>query len=224
MSIVSARKTFLNFFVLLQGLFCSASLFAQPVANFSATPVSGCSPLLVQFTDISTGNPTSWKWDLGNGTTSVIQNPSTTYFEPGQYRVTLTATNAAGENTIVKDEFITVYFNPTIDFTGDPLTGCFPLSVQFTDQSLAGSGTLTKWEWDFGDGTTGSGQNPQHIYTAAGISGVTLTATNSFGCTNSLFKSQYINIAEGVIADFSNDVQNTCKAPATLNFQNFSSG
>ncbi len=78
MSIVSAKRAFLNVFVLLQGLFCSASLFAQPVANFSATPVSGCSPLLVQFTDISTGNPTSWKWYLDYSNNSVIQNPSTT--------------------------------------------------------------------------------------------------------------------------------------------------
>src|SRR5688500_8081648 len=186
MGIVCTKKKVLNLFVFIQGLlFCSGSLLAQPVADFSADAVSGCSPLLVKFTDLSSGNPTSWKWDLGNGTISVEQNPSTTYFEPGQYKVTLTAGNASGENTVVKDQFITIHFAPTIDFIGNPVTGCYPLTVQFTDQSLAGSGTLSEWTWDFGDGTTGTGQNPQHTYTAAGTYGVTLTATNNFGCSNS---------------------------------------
>ncbi|MBL0145575.1 MAG: hypothetical protein IPP48_07255 [Chitinophagaceae bacterium] len=53
---------------------------AQLTANFSATPLSGCSPLIVSFTDQSTGSPTQWHWDLGNSTISTVQNPSTTYF------------------------------------------------------------------------------------------------------------------------------------------------
>src|SRR5688572_24902302 len=119
MSILSAKKVFFNLFALIQGLLlCSGPLLAQPGADFSATPVSGCSPLLVQFKDSSSGNPTNWKWDLGNGTISTESNPSTIYLQPGKYKVTLIAGNAAGEDTIVKDQFITVHFAPTIDFIG----------------------------------------------------------------------------------------------------------
>ena len=88
---------------------------AQPVANFSAAPVSGCAPLVVNFSDQSTGVPTAWTWDLGNGTTSILKNPSVTYLYPGVYRVRLTATNAAGNNTIVKDSFIRVYAAPAVN-------------------------------------------------------------------------------------------------------------
>ncbi|HRF18911.1 MAG TPA: hypothetical protein PK977_12125, partial [Chitinophagaceae bacterium] len=43
-----------------------------PTANFSGTPLSGCSPLIVHFQDLSTGNPTAWNWNFGNGNTSVL--------------------------------------------------------------------------------------------------------------------------------------------------------
>ncbi|MDQ6755840.1 MAG: PKD domain-containing protein, partial [Bacteroidota bacterium] len=141
-------KWLLFFIFLCQG-FISRS---QLAANFSATPVSGCAPLLVNFTDLSTGNPTSWKWDLGNGTISYLKNPAVTYFAPGQYNIKLIATNASGSNEIIKSQFITVYAVPSVIFVGTPLMGCFPLPVQFTDQSLPGNGTITTREWDFGDG------------------------------------------------------------------------
>src|SRR5689334_16479202 len=75
------------------------TLLAQPLADFSANVTTGCSPIVVSFMDQSTGNPTNWQWDLGNGTTSTLQNPSTTYINPGTYTVTLTASNAGGSNT-----------------------------------------------------------------------------------------------------------------------------
>src|SRR6185503_4444788 len=86
---------------------------AQPIANFSASTTSGCSPIVVNFTDLSTGSPTSWSWDLGNGTTSTLQNPSTTYVTAGTYTVKLTATNASGSNTKTVTSYITVLASPS---------------------------------------------------------------------------------------------------------------
>src|SRR5689334_4514755 len=155
--------------ILLTTLIFSLSPKAQVSANFTATPLSGCAPLVVQFIDSSTGSPTYWKWDLGNGTTSFIQNPAVTYFNPGQYNVKLYVRNAAGTaDSITKTQYITVYAQPNVAFNATPLTGCFPLTVQFTDLSLAGNGTITSWEWDFGDGNLSNLQNPSHVYTAAG--------------------------------------------------------
>ena len=70
-----------------------------PTASFTTSPASGEAPLDVQFTDTSTGGPTAWAWDFGDGTTSTAQNPAHTYTQPGSYAVTLTATNAVGTGT-----------------------------------------------------------------------------------------------------------------------------
>src|SRR6476620_1106260 len=84
-------------------LFClNATASAQTRAAFSATPLSGCSPLAVYFSDSSSGNPTQWRWDLGNGVTSYLRNPSATYFNPGTYTVKLVVSNAQGKDSVVK--------------------------------------------------------------------------------------------------------------------------
>ncbi len=79
----------------------------SPIANFSADQTSGCTPLTVVFTDLSTGNPTSWSWTFGDGGTSNLQNPSHTYTTPGTYTVSLTVSNGCGENTETKTGYIT---------------------------------------------------------------------------------------------------------------------
>jgi PKD repeat protein len=81
---------------------------SPPTANFRATPRSGDSPLTVSFKDRSTGNPTSWLWNFGDGTTSTQQNPSHTYTQPNTYSVSLTATNAGGSHTRTKNNHIVV--------------------------------------------------------------------------------------------------------------------
>jgi gliding motility-associated-like protein len=198
---------------------------AQLSANFTSTPVMGCAPLLVNFTDQSTGSPTQWKWDLGNGTISFLQNPSVTYFNPGQYNVKLVIYNAAGDSSVlIKPQYITVNATPNVAFTATPLAGCFPLPVNFTDQSTPGSGTITSWQWDFGDGASSNIANPSHTYTASGNYNVTLRLINSFGCIKVLSKSQYIKISSGVHADFSNSSPSICTLPAAINFQNLSTG
>ncbi len=197
---------------------------AQLNAQFSANPTSGCTPLVVNFTDLSTGNPTSWRWDLGNGTISFLQNPSVTYFIPGQYNIKLVVQNAGGKDSIIKSQFITIFAQPVVDFSASPRSGCFPLPVQFTDLSTTGNGTITSWQWDFGDGNFGNTQNPVHTYTAAGNYNVSLVVTNSNGCSRSLTKTQYILIANGTTADFSNSTSNSCTPPVSINFQNLSSG
>ena len=68
-------------------------------ADFTASPASGEAPLTVQFTDTSTGSPTAWSWDFGDGTTSPDQNPIHTYTSAGAYTVTLTASNANGPDS-----------------------------------------------------------------------------------------------------------------------------
>lgn len=218
--VIYHRRSFaILFFLCLQAI-----AWGQPKANYTASPVSGCSPLVVYFSDSSTGNPTSWKWDLGNGVSSFLRNPSATYFNPGTYSVKLVVSNAAGSDSIVKTRLITVYSNPVATFAFDKETGCFPLAVHFTDQSMAGSGQIVSWQWDFGDGSFSSEQHPSHTYTAPGIYSVTLRVTNSFGCVKTFTKAQAINITNGVKAAFTFTDPGACPAPATAQFTNTSTG
>jgi len=80
-----------------------------PTADFTADKTSGCAPLTVIFTDQSTGNPTSWSWDIdGDGIEDYnTQNPSHTYSAPGTYTVSLTVSNDCGDDTETKTEYIT---------------------------------------------------------------------------------------------------------------------
>jgi PKD repeat protein len=79
-----------------------------PTAAFAGSPTSGVAPLTVNFTDQSTGAPTSWDWTFGDGGTSTAQNPSHQYTAAGTYTVTLTVSNAAGSDDEIKAGYITV--------------------------------------------------------------------------------------------------------------------
>jgi gliding motility-associated-like protein len=193
------------------------------VPGFTATPVAGCSPLLVNFTNQST-NATSWQWDLGNGVTSTQQNPSTIYTNPGTYTVTLIATNASGSQTLTRTGYITVNAPPAPDFSATNTAGCFPLRPQFTDLSVPGSGTITSWSWNFGGGNTSTLQNPQFTYINSGNYAVSLTVTNAAGCSRTVVKPAFISVSPGVRADFTASAPVQCKPPEIINFTNLSTG
>ena len=82
----------------------------KPIAAFSANKTNPTAGDTVVFTDQSTNTPTSWAWSFPGGTpnTSTVKNPSIVYNTPGTYNVTLTATNAGGNNVLTKNSYITV--------------------------------------------------------------------------------------------------------------------
>lgn len=81
---------------------------SSPVAAFTGNPTSGALPLVVNFTDQSTNNPTSWQWNFGDGNTSALQNPNHTYNEVGTYSVQLTVTSNSGSDTKIMNDYISV--------------------------------------------------------------------------------------------------------------------
>ncbi|MFT5463260.1 MAG: hypothetical protein ACI8QS_002146, partial [Planctomycetota bacterium] len=81
----------------------------DPVADFSATPLTGDAPLAVNFSDLSAGTAVSgWSWSFGDGNSSTSQNPSHVYSVPGTYDVSLTVTGSAGNDSEVKSDLIIV--------------------------------------------------------------------------------------------------------------------
>jgi gliding motility-associated-like protein len=159
-------------------------------ADFAATPMSGCHPLIVQMADSSVDyNTFNWTAD---GMTSTAQNPSFTFTTPGIYDVELIVTDMLGcADTMLKPDFITV-LGPEAEFSADPRNGCAPLSVNFTDSSYTFMSTLTSWAWTFGDGDSSSLQNPSHYYTNSGDYNVTLIVTDANGCSDTKTETNFI--------------------------------
>jgi PKD repeat protein len=131
------------------------------------------------------GSPTSWKWDFGDGATTIEKNPVHTYTSLGTFTVTLTVSNVNGQDTATKTGFIETTLSPVAEFKADRQVGKAPFIVQFTDLS---KGNPTAWTWEFGDGTGSSDQNPRHIYLNEGAYNVRLTVTNQYG-SDSVFKT-----------------------------------
>ena len=158
-------------------------------AIFSSNPDS-TNTNMYYFIDASTGNPTSWTWDFGDGTSSNLQNPTHTYASVGNYTVVLNISSATCNNST--SSVITV---------GTPPPGCQAAFYSTPDSSNANlilftdnsTGSPTSWSWNFGDGTTSNLQNPTHTYTA-GTYTVSLTISGTNCQSNT---SQNIVIAGG---------------------------
>ena len=167
-----------------------------PVADFSASKTLGNVPLAVKFTDKSTNNPATWKWNFGDGSNLTTEyNPTHTYSKAGIYTVKETVSNAAGKDTEIKTKYITVTSSlkaPVAAFSASPVSGKAPLKVQFTDKS---TNNPASWKWSFGDGTYSTARSPAHTYSKAGKYTVSLTVKNAKG-SNTKTMSGYIVVSK----------------------------
>lgn len=162
-------------------------------ANFTFT-VSNIINTLVTFTDSSSGNPTSWFWDFGDGGTSTLKDPFHNYPDTGTYYVCLTTIDSITNCTDTYCSFLYLGTNPPV------CTAVFSFYVlgnvvSFTDES---SGMISNYSWNFGDGSNGSGPYPTHTFTDSGYFNVCLTIINiGTGCFNTYCDSVYIAPSPG---------------------------
>lgn len=170
-------------------IFCS---YAQTDVDFTASPLEICVGEEVQFEDLSspTGTITNWTWDVGDGSPFINeQNPTHVYTEPGNIQVILTITDDNGTESEVKSDFIKVNPLPEPAFTPSILGGCsIPSEVTMTNVSPS-SGAI--YDWDFGNGTTSTGVNPDNVtYNSEGSYDITLTVEDdATGCVNSVVET-----------------------------------
>jgi PKD repeat protein len=101
---------------------------------------------------------------------------------------TTTTPTATGTTQLARNQVVA-------SFSGNVLEGPAPLGVQFTDQSTGGP---ESWSWSFGDGSTGTLQNPLHTYLYPGTYSVTLTVRNPSGATDTFFEDSYITVTNAV--------------------------
>jgi FOG: PKD repeat len=194
-------------------------------AGFEADPETGFSPLFVQFHDMTTGYPTAWEWDFGDGSANVTdQNPVHTFTATVNttYTVTLTASDNAGSSSVTGD--IIVYETPPVQppvagFTASQTSGGAPLLVQFNDASTNSPDT---WYWTFGDGGSSAQQNPIHNYLNTGTYTVNLTVSNAAG-EDTLSRTGYIVVNPDFYADFDASPLSG-DAPLTVMFTDRSTG
>jgi uncharacterized repeat protein (TIGR01451 family) len=124
----------IDYFTIRGGLYAFKDV---PVANFTADITNGNTSQAIQFTDNSTGNPASWAWDFGDGTTSTEQNPTHTYAKSGTYTVKLTVTNAAGSSEKTIADYITIVDTtapvPSANPAGGPYNTTQTVNLTATD-------------------------------------------------------------------------------------------
>jgi PKD repeat protein len=172
---------------------CQSQLFSLPVV-INVNPVAGfnfpgiCLPVgAAQFTNTSvisdgTGSQLTYNWDFGDGNTSTQPNPLHTYSGTGPFTVTLTATSNNGCTDDSVRIVNTVFARPTASFTVDSIESCIGGTTNFTNTSTAPGSSVTQWFWDFGDATTSTVQDPNHIYAAPGPYIVRLWINSAVGC------------------------------------------
>ena len=185
-----------------------------PSAAFAANITSGCSPLTVEFSDMSTANADTWAWSFPGGSpaTSTEQNPTVEYSATGMYDVILVVSNAGGSNTATQTSLISVGAAPVAGFSSD-VNGAI---VSLTNSSTG----ATTYAWDFGDGTTSSQMNPTHTYSADGTYTISMTVTNDCGMETT---TETITVVTAATVAFATSAQSGC-APLVVNFTDLSSG
>lgn len=198
------------------------TVLSLPTVSFNSNFTNGCSPLCVNFTDattLSSGTITNWNWNFGDGNTSNLQNPMNCYSSLGMYTVTLSVTSSDGcSATISIPNYLTVHPNPVANFSSSLSP---PYTVNFTDLSNVVSGSITSWDWDFGDGNFSSIPNPVHTYAGPGNYNVQLTVQTAFACMDAVSSMAIVaGINEYYLNDQISISPNPLNTFATIEFKN----
>ncbi|MBN4065830.1 PKD domain-containing protein [Candidatus Amoebophilus asiaticus] len=199
--IYSVKTTYTITLIANAGPNCSVTttkIYEPVIPNFDIDTASSCiSPLIADFTNLSTGTDSlSYFWDLGDGTTSTDTNVTHTFTWAGSdsgksYIVNLNVTDTFG--CISTFSGIVHIGNPIAGFEASNTEGCAPLIIQYTDTSYSFD-SIVSWNWDFGDGYTGTGNPISHFYQSYGVFTVSLIVTDNKGCTDTITKIDYLQL------------------------------
>ncbi|MEA3477702.1 MAG: PKD domain-containing protein [Bacteroidota bacterium] len=164
--------------------------------DFVADPESVCLGETMYFTQSGSSTITSFLWDFGDGQTSTLFNPPHLYTSIGNYTVTLSYTDDNGCSD-EKTHSVEATLSAEVDFTANPNPSCINDLIYFEGYS---NYNIVQWQWDFGDGQNGTGQNVTHSYNTPGTYVVTVSGVTSNGCGDSTSNNVYI--PPSPVADF----------------------
>ena len=183
----------------------TADLF--PSANIVANTTTGCEGAVIQFSNNSSSNITSYNWNFPGGVpaTSTEPNPSVTYNTAGIYDASLVVTNSAGQGDNTRVDFIEIIAPPTLNFTNN-LNGNLLELVNSTPE--------TSVRWEISDGTVSELQAWTHTFTSNGTFQVTVTVSNDCGTDTETFS---VTVNSFLSAAFSANQTNGC-TPFQVNY------
>ena len=195
----------------------TTAIAAPLVVDFTASQTSGNAPFGVTFTPKVKDTVTSWQWNFGDGTTnsgttSTVPSAIKSYGSPGIYTVSLSVTISGVNIEQTYANLITATPQPpkVVNFSASPTNGIAPLVAYFTP--TVGVGTITNWQWNFGDGNTIEGRGSSVLpaiwsYTNPGTYNVSLTVNGPGGSitqTNPNFITVSASPTDGGTANTSN--------------------
>jgi len=180
-------------------------VYNNPIANF-IIPKSICFAEQIPLNNVSTsadGTITGHFWDFNNDgiTDNTSVNPTTTFSNLGPGVVKLSVQT---QYQCVNSKTVAIYVNarPSPAFSSENKEGCPILCVDFKNLSVISSGSITAWQWNFGDGTSlSTAANPNHCY-PSGSYNVTLTAISDSGCVNRVSIPNFVNVFDLPVSDF----------------------
>ncbi len=193
----------------------------EPDATFEADPIVTCvEPLVVTFDPVSDLG-VNWEWDFGYGPGQEgIENPVNEFYHDDVniysknggvvFTTWLTITNASGctatwASQVAIDE-------PNALFVPDVVSGCAPLTVEFTDDCHQGQAPIVQWDWDYGDGQTASFTNDDthtHTFINPGTYEVQLSIINELDCRDTSYL-MIIEVGDSIAIDFEVDATEIC--------------
>lgn len=184
----------------------------------TGSDVNGCAPFEVVFENFSVGD--IFEWDFGDGSTSNEFEPSHVYLEPGNYTVSLIASDSLSCN-LADTSYFDIQISVPTDFVPDFTwtSDCETLGISTNNL------TDVEWLdyiWDMGDGTVLEGYNVDYNYDEPGTYAVSLLAVDN-GCMDDEEITYEVTIFDQVVAVIENDDESGC-APFEVNFNNNSSG
>ena len=175
-----------------------------------------CVSAPIQFSNESNEAISTYSWDFGDGNLSTEANPAHLFSSAGEYLVQLSVTDTAGCNNLFQDS-ITIYAEPVPDFQASAQGSiCSQKPVIF--ENITTLPTTATFQWDFGDGTTSTEENPEHIYASEGEYIIHFQIEMA-GCL--VEKTDTITVNPGPLVDF--NYNDDCFGQV-VNFENSSTG
>ena len=188
----------------------------QPAGSFSFTGGSYCNSYTAQFNAV-VSNADSLFWNFGDGT--IVHTTQTsishTYSTAGIFIPTLIIKSLGGCETPVPATDTIKIDIVKAGFTSTDIKVCGSTTLHFTDTSSAYFGITTR-QWDFGDGTTGSGINVSHTYTTTGTYTIKLAVTGASGCTDNASQSIYVKVNDIPVVSIAGNTTACQSVPVTF--------
>jgi gliding motility-associated-like protein len=158
---------------------------SQGKANFSLVDSFSCVGSSISFINQSAGDNLNYKWEFGDASSSILQNPTHIYASTGVYPVKLVIYAANGcTDSLTKPNYVIIN-NPKAKIgVSDSVAGCPPAELKFYDSSFY----ARSWNWTFDDGNMSSAQNPVNVFFLAGSYNVQLIVTSAGGCMDTAYK------------------------------------